>query len=129
LAMRATNGSPPDEKRIQFPIEDHDTIFDGRRCTDTRGGGYTTDLDGAEQATIREFQPFDRRYLVQRSDGLYHPFRLLADLNTTDKHRLLTRLIFGPTNLTKMASAASVRLLCRLKIGPTGSIPLACERV
>lgn len=100
LALKATNGSPPNERRIQFPIEDGESTF-RERCSAKNRSGYIADLDPGDQTIIGEFQPCDRRYSVYRAGLTVHPLGLLRDLNDTDKHRLLTRTIFAPTNIQK----------------------------
>lgn len=84
LALKNTNGNIKFERRLQFPIEDKVSVFDGR-CTERRSGdpaAWIAELHREDQAIIKRFQPdggTDGGLLLAR----------LRDFSNTDKHQLL----------------------------------------
>lgn len=97
LALANTGGMLPDERRVQFPIEDDAARFE-RRC-DTRNphdrGAWIADLRKKDQAVLERFQPYNE------VEGQQHPFAALRELSATDKHRLLSPVVIPPTRIEK----------------------------
>jgi hypothetical protein len=92
LACVNTNGSPKDERNIQFPIADSRDVYA------SQARRYLQEVDKTRQATIESYQPYHGA--ASRPDnysGPYiHQLTLLRDMSNSDKHRLLNIVLIIP---------------------------------